>query len=109
MECKKCGYLWIPRVENPKACPNCKARQTPSRADWIVELDIIAFGDGSDDADFLRVGEIPYSSSTLAVVGGVGIPSAQKICSSREEAIEWFTTLMEKYEGWDSSQLKIVG
>jgi len=22
--CVKCGYLWIPRVENPKLCPGCK-------------------------------------------------------------------------------------
>jgi len=25
-ECKKCGYEWIPRVENPKKCPNCQTR-----------------------------------------------------------------------------------
>lgn len=24
-ECK-CGYVWMSRVENPKACPNCKSR-----------------------------------------------------------------------------------
>jgi len=22
----KCGYEWMPRTENPKSCPRCKAR-----------------------------------------------------------------------------------
>ena len=22
--CNKCGYKWIPRIKNPKACPSCK-------------------------------------------------------------------------------------
>ena len=26
MECKRCGYLWIPRVAEPKCCPACKSR-----------------------------------------------------------------------------------
>lgn len=25
-KCKKCGYEWIGRIENPKACPECKSR-----------------------------------------------------------------------------------
>jgi len=25
-ECPVCFYKWIPRVENPKACPRCKTR-----------------------------------------------------------------------------------
>jgi hypothetical protein len=24
--CESCGYKWTPRVENPVACPECKAR-----------------------------------------------------------------------------------
>jgi hypothetical protein len=28
MVCPKCGYEWMERVENPKACPECKARIT---------------------------------------------------------------------------------
>lgn len=24
LTCSKCGYQWIPRVENPAVCPNCK-------------------------------------------------------------------------------------
>lgn len=23
-KCKKCGYEWESRIENPKCCPNCK-------------------------------------------------------------------------------------
>jgi predicted Zn-ribbon and HTH transcriptional regulator len=23
IKCQKCGYEWIPRVENPKKCPKC--------------------------------------------------------------------------------------
>lgn len=32
-ECPKegCRYRWVPRVESPKECPNCKHRFT---ADW---------------------------------------------------------------------------
>ena len=28
MECKcnQCGYVWLARVKNPKACPECKRR-----------------------------------------------------------------------------------
>ena len=22
--CRRCGYGWMARVKNPKACPNCK-------------------------------------------------------------------------------------
>ena len=29
--CKKCGYSWISRIEQPKECPNCKNRN------WEVE------------------------------------------------------------------------
>jgi len=25
-KCGKCGYQWVPRVERPKACPECKRR-----------------------------------------------------------------------------------
>lgn len=24
--CKKCGYEWMSRKDNPKTCPECKAR-----------------------------------------------------------------------------------
>jgi len=24
--CVKCGYKWIPRVSEPKECPQCKSR-----------------------------------------------------------------------------------
>jgi rubrerythrin len=27
MVCKKCGYSWVSRVENVKACPQCKSRR----------------------------------------------------------------------------------
>ena len=27
--CKKCGYTWQSRIEYPKECPQCKARQPP--------------------------------------------------------------------------------
>jgi len=23
--CKKCGYFWQSRIENPKTCPRCKS------------------------------------------------------------------------------------
>lgn len=26
MKCKKCGYEWQSRLENPKECPRCKTR-----------------------------------------------------------------------------------
>lgn len=26
VKCSKCEYVWRPRVDNPKACPRCKAR-----------------------------------------------------------------------------------
>ena len=26
IKCKVCGYEWIPRVENPKQCPNMKCQ-----------------------------------------------------------------------------------
>lgn len=25
VECKRCGYSWIPRTDQPKECPKCKA------------------------------------------------------------------------------------
>lgn len=24
--CKKCGFVWLPRVPHPKQCPKCKSR-----------------------------------------------------------------------------------
>ncbi|MCK5610810.1 hypothetical protein KAR91_53550 [Candidatus Pacearchaeota archaeon] len=32
-KCEKCDYKWLPRVENPKACPNCTSRL------WNVKRD----------------------------------------------------------------------
>ena len=26
-KCKKCEHQWLPRVENPIECPNCKTRK----------------------------------------------------------------------------------
>lgn len=26
VECKKCGWQWFPRIENPKECPNCHSK-----------------------------------------------------------------------------------
>jgi len=25
--CFKCGYLWIPRIKDPKCCPRCMSRK----------------------------------------------------------------------------------
>jgi hypothetical protein len=25
-ECKRCGYEWLGRIDNPLSCPNCKVR-----------------------------------------------------------------------------------
>jgi len=36
--CERCGYgkkiPWIPRVENPKCCPNCKSYK------WAVSKEV---------------------------------------------------------------------
>lgn len=26
LRCRKCGYIWEARVQEPKACPECKSR-----------------------------------------------------------------------------------
>ena len=26
IKCKRCEHKWIPRVKDPKECPNCKSR-----------------------------------------------------------------------------------
>jgi len=26
MKCNLCGYSWVTRVDDPKACPECKSR-----------------------------------------------------------------------------------
>jgi len=26
LSCKKCNFSWIPRVDNPRSCPECKSR-----------------------------------------------------------------------------------
>ena len=26
-KCLKCGYQWLARVKEPKACPDCKSRK----------------------------------------------------------------------------------
>jgi predicted Zn-ribbon and HTH transcriptional regulator len=25
LECKRCGYLWVPVKEHPKKCPKCQS------------------------------------------------------------------------------------
>ena len=25
LECKRCGHLWFPRVDNPAQCPSCRS------------------------------------------------------------------------------------
>ena len=27
IKCRFCGYTWTPRVEHPKACPDCHRRK----------------------------------------------------------------------------------
>jgi rubrerythrin len=31
IKCNKCGYVWMPRIENPKCCPSCKRHQVKYR------------------------------------------------------------------------------
>jgi len=33
LECKNCGNLWVPMVDNPKKCPQCQSRK------WNEEKD----------------------------------------------------------------------
>lgn len=30
LSCLRCAYVWVPRIHNPKACPNCLSRK------WMV-------------------------------------------------------------------------
>ena len=30
-ECKKCGYEWFPRTEQPYKCPRCQSPLNPKR------------------------------------------------------------------------------
>lgn len=32
-KCLSCGYEWLPRVDEPKECPNCKNRNWNIRQD----------------------------------------------------------------------------
>lgn len=34
LQCKRCEYSWVARIENPKVCPNCKSPywNTPRKA-----------------------------------------------------------------------------
>ena len=35
LKCKRCGHLWIPRIENPIACPKCNSRcWNQDREEW---------------------------------------------------------------------------
>jgi Zn finger protein HypA/HybF involved in hydrogenase expression len=33
LKCKKCGYQWFPRMENPTVCPKCKSYKWNSDTD----------------------------------------------------------------------------
>ena len=37
--CRHCGHTWIPRVPNPRRCPNCTsttwARPRPEKEEWM--------------------------------------------------------------------------
>jgi len=46
-KCKLCGYAWIPRTANTKACPRCK------RYDWKEEK----ASPGGDDKNNKRKGK----------------------------------------------------
>ena len=36
-KCQKCGYEWVPRVDNPKLCPECKCRKWNKENDHTME------------------------------------------------------------------------
>ena len=36
LKCWRCGITWTPRVEKPKACPNCKVYQTPDKPFIVI-------------------------------------------------------------------------
>lgn len=42
MKCTVCEYLWMPRIDNPKACPRCKRRFDYSVAAKLIEATIEA-------------------------------------------------------------------
>jgi len=37
-KCPYCGYVWTPRVANPKECPRCKRRIDYSRQEKIKDM-----------------------------------------------------------------------
>ncbi len=43
LTCKKCGHKWIPRVEKPKACPNCNRRAWEEETDASA-MDLSPYG-----------------------------------------------------------------
>lgn len=39
LECKRCGYKWCPRVENPVMCPNCRSPYWDRERGHIIRRD----------------------------------------------------------------------
>jgi len=36
--CKLCNFEWVPRVDNPKSCPNCKSRKWNAESEIDLEV-----------------------------------------------------------------------
>jgi len=45
LECKKCGWRWIPRKNFPKSCPQCK------RYDWFDDSKKVKKRKKNEDGD----------------------------------------------------------
>ncbi|MGA2516870.1 MAG: hypothetical protein ABSG44_09985 [Thermodesulfobacteriota bacterium] len=35
LKCLKCGHEWVPRVENPRACPGCQTIRYNKEQTWF--------------------------------------------------------------------------
>jgi len=41
LKCPNCGYIWVPRVKNPKCCPSCSIQLEPPDPTNVEEKDEI--------------------------------------------------------------------
>jgi len=41
LNCKKCGYEWFPRTEQPYKCPRCQSPLEPKRKEKVREAEAV--------------------------------------------------------------------
>lgn len=103
LECKRCGYQWMPKTENrkPKTCPGCKSPywEKPISAYW-ESVRAKNKSDKTDDAIDKMASALRLSNYSMSAAGFRGV--------GHKELCEILKILFKEKDGDPTSALRTL-